>query len=333
MKKQRSEEEDRLSSLHDDIICKILSLLPETKYAVRTCVLSRRWRNLWTNVPVFEFDIEFCHLNKENDPRFVLLIDNAMSRNITPNILKFRLHYHNAADSSYWVELSDYRTNEWVQTALTRNVVELDIQLMFDGCSGDIDFKLPNCSALQVLRITSDVPLPVSSFQSFINLKKFDIQLRSIDNELSSNLFSCLPKLEELSIDVWSILDNCSEFNIIAPVLRVLDICLNDAYAPELKMKVLIDAPMLEHLFLEDDELYCYTFRNISSSLQARINVATYYDMSRPDGLNHGIQLIRGLSSAKSLTISETTMMVSELLDSTFVLETIMMVGEFPYCD
>ncbi|TXG49166.1 hypothetical protein EZV62_025041 [Acer yangbiense] len=46
---------DRLSSLPDTIIHHILSLM-ETKYAIRTCVLSKQWRNYWTNIHSLSFD-------------------------------------------------------------------------------------------------------------------------------------------------------------------------------------------------------------------------------------------------------------------------------------
>ncbi|KAI9157626.1 hypothetical protein LWI28_025473 [Acer negundo] len=45
---------DRLSSMSDTIIHHILSLM-ETKYAVRTCVLSKQWRNHWTNIHSLNF--------------------------------------------------------------------------------------------------------------------------------------------------------------------------------------------------------------------------------------------------------------------------------------
>lgn len=48
---------DHISDLHDDLLLDILVLLPLVE-AVRTCVLSRRWRHVWTRVPLLEFDDE-----------------------------------------------------------------------------------------------------------------------------------------------------------------------------------------------------------------------------------------------------------------------------------
>src|SRR4051812_2532604 len=44
------EKEDRLSDLPDCVILHILSLLI-TEHAVRTCVLSTRWKHLWKRIP------------------------------------------------------------------------------------------------------------------------------------------------------------------------------------------------------------------------------------------------------------------------------------------
>ncbi|KAK9054433.1 hypothetical protein SSX86_025511 [Deinandra increscens subsp. villosa] len=47
---------DRISALPQPILEIILSLLPTTKAAVRTSILSREWRYKWTKIPKLEFD-------------------------------------------------------------------------------------------------------------------------------------------------------------------------------------------------------------------------------------------------------------------------------------
>ncbi|OEL17496.1 hypothetical protein BAE44_0021485, partial [Dichanthelium oligosanthes] len=44
-----------LSGLCDDVLVNILSLVLDASDAVRTGVLSRRWRRLWARVPVLRF--------------------------------------------------------------------------------------------------------------------------------------------------------------------------------------------------------------------------------------------------------------------------------------
>ncbi|KAM0028807.1 putative F-box domain, leucine-rich repeat domain superfamily, F-box-like domain superfamily [Helianthus debilis subsp. tardiflorus] len=53
-KVRRNVKSDRLSSLPDDLIHKILSFI-DTKHAVQTSALSSRWRYTWTSVPCLNF--------------------------------------------------------------------------------------------------------------------------------------------------------------------------------------------------------------------------------------------------------------------------------------
>ncbi|XP_052723057.1 F-box/LRR-repeat protein At4g14103-like [Vigna angularis] len=48
---------DLISSLHDEIICYILSFL-KSREAVATSVLSKRWNLLWRSVPSLDFDTD-----------------------------------------------------------------------------------------------------------------------------------------------------------------------------------------------------------------------------------------------------------------------------------
>lgn len=47
---------DRVSDLPDEILVSILSLLT-MREAVATCILSRRWRNMWTRSRSLKFDV------------------------------------------------------------------------------------------------------------------------------------------------------------------------------------------------------------------------------------------------------------------------------------
>lgn len=53
-------KEDRISELPDAILATILSRLSNIRIAIRTSVLSKRWRYLWTHVICLNFDIQMA---------------------------------------------------------------------------------------------------------------------------------------------------------------------------------------------------------------------------------------------------------------------------------
>ncbi|XWS31138.1 hypothetical protein CRYUN_Cryun23aG0051900 [Craigia yunnanensis] len=65
MKKSKASKEsemDRLSDLPNSLIHYILFSL-NTKNAVQTCVLSKRWNHLWTCLPNLNFDSQIIQVS------------------------------------------------------------------------------------------------------------------------------------------------------------------------------------------------------------------------------------------------------------------------------
>ncbi|XP_019099776.1 PREDICTED: putative F-box/LRR-repeat protein At3g18150 [Camelina sativa] len=81
-----SENLDSISSLHDVLIQQILSFLP-TKIAMRTSVLSRRWRHVWPNTPSLSFDFEgFSNIRNLAD-----FINETLARYTARKMMRFHL--------------------------------------------------------------------------------------------------------------------------------------------------------------------------------------------------------------------------------------------------
>ncbi|XWS75952.1 hypothetical protein CRYUN_Cryun01aG0135800 [Craigia yunnanensis] len=112
MKKSKASEEnakDRLSDLPDSLIHHILSSL-DTKNAVQTCVLSKRWNHLWTYLPSLNFDSKSLG-DLTSFKKFVLYV---LSRREPSNLhtLKF---YNRSLDKTFVGRVICYAVSHSVQ--------------------------------------------------------------------------------------------------------------------------------------------------------------------------------------------------------------------------
>lgn len=97
---------DRISSLPDDSLLKILSLLT-TEDVLKTSVLSKRWRNLWKLVP----KLEYIHSDENVDHgRFLLFVDRSLLLNTAPVLESLRFMFIsqgcNDVDIGFWVRIA-----------------------------------------------------------------------------------------------------------------------------------------------------------------------------------------------------------------------------------
>ncbi|KAJ0633869.1 putative F-box domain, FBD domain, leucine-rich repeat domain superfamily [Helianthus annuus] len=96
-----SKNVDRLSGLPEDIISHILSLIA-TKFAVRTSVLSKRWRYSWKLVTNLDFDYTPTILGVSS---FVGFVDHVMELCKTRQLQSFRIDFSSCSVQNSKLEL------------------------------------------------------------------------------------------------------------------------------------------------------------------------------------------------------------------------------------
>lgn len=143
MTKSRSRAlEDRLSELPNSLILHILELLP-TIDAVRTTILSNRWKNLWTTIGCLtSFDGMF-----DNTDRLRGFVNGFIKFWRGSKIVRFSVHL--VINKSAFIDI-----DSWVRFAYENGVEELDLSIMFEE---DEEYWLPqylySCPSLKHLLV------------------------------------------------------------------------------------------------------------------------------------------------------------------------------------
>ncbi|KAJ0240661.1 FBD domain-containing protein [Hirschfeldia incana] len=271
----KKEEEDRISHLPDSLICHILSNLP-TEDAVKTSVLSTRWKSLWLYVPRL-------HLHSDKFPHF-----NAFksfgdkffgSNNVSclPNIkLTLDGHASKPADDDV-----SYVTT-WIDAAIKRKVQHLELWCLPDYSEYEIPVSLYVCETLVSLKL-HELVLVDSCFVSLPCLKT--MHLRQVyfpppdGGAIFDKLVSCSPLLEELKI-AWCCFAP-QVFRICSLSLKKLNINLSNDASTGDEVRVVIDAPLLCSLKVNDNLCECYLVNNLVSI--AKLDIALSFGLQNFD--------------------------------------------------
>ncbi|XP_021298503.1 F-box/LRR-repeat protein At4g14103-like [Herrania umbratica] len=244
---------DRLSNLPDSIIHHILSLLP-TKFAVRTSVLSTRWRFLSTSVSTLDF------YDYENpSERFMNFVDRVLLFHNAACIKRFRLicgGFHGDVDA--------YRICGWISFVLRQCLQELYLEIQIGDPRGMLPLSLFRNKTLTKLELdVSKFVMTIPTKVCLPSLKSLHLDcLEFVDDDSVRRLFSSCPVLEDLFICscLWR---NVKELNISNPSLKRLT--LNFFGDCGQLFHVVIDAPNLVYFKFYGTLVERYSFVNLHS--------------------------------------------------------------------
>ena len=281
---------DRISELPDALISHILSFL-HTKEAVRTSILSTKWKQQWTHVPKLKFV-----------PRdYPIGINRVLLFRGSSNIQTFNLAL---TDSLAQRQKLDYALIEcWIDTAIWRNVVEVVLCVHCQDQNMELPRSVFTCKTLKVLKLDSYFVLNPPTTGYFPSLKVLDIMVCHFDTSVLERIFSNCPVLEELAV-MFSFVDGGGDISISAPELKKLKICcLNWLDENEEKYSFHINAPKLENFGLgmhHYQHLSAFLFHfNVDPQFKANIRLNTgekQYDSK--------IAILDAISSVKHLSLS-----------------------------
>ncbi|KAL7615926.1 hypothetical protein Lser_V15G03040 [Lactuca serriola] len=315
-------EEDRISNLPEHLIDSILARVPVGD-AVRTSIISKKWRCGWTTMRELVFDEQFSEKFARNRASnyhngFIRIINKVLFLHKGP-ILKFHLHIPYVLHDSFneidpW--LSFLSRNGVMELILTNSCRRYELPSYFFSCLELRKLKLENCFFKQPLE-----------FQRFLNLEYLYLKKVDFGANLSGTQIS-LPQLMDLSMHSCT---NVSNFNIKASKLSSLVVLncpgamllrfLNNPSLTRLDIqdfvegevidlaRVLCNLPELEDLSIDSNSLKLLSADNISKSLPHLVNSLKSlglrnFQLSNLDQLHGALCLLRNLRNLKHFVIN-----------------------------
>ncbi|KAL1195174.1 F-box/FBD/LRR-repeat protein [Cardamine amara subsp. amara] len=219
---------DRISQLPDDLLIKILSLVP-TKDVVAMSTLSKRWKSLWTLVPRLIFGYYSDEGERENEDKDdAETTDENNCRNLSHLVYgTLLLHKAPVLELFHLNTASECSASEidlWVRIAVERLVRHLKIAFRYAYRLIRLPSSLFRCETLETLELRKVILLEVPSQFSFPSLKTLRLLfVKYADEESFVRLISNSPVLEDLVVETCHD-DNVATFAINVPSLESFSI-------------------------------------------------------------------------------------------------------------
>ncbi|KAI3842002.1 hypothetical protein MKW92_051916 [Papaver armeniacum] len=293
-------DEDNISKLPDFLIHHILSFV-DVKQAVQTCILSKRWRYIWTSLPFLRFD---DYADSLDFVEYVL----SLRDNRCFDIRRFHLL---RGRGSYGCNFID-RLRRWIIVVGRSNVEDIDVEFSGDISDEEDELHVPSCvstckslTKLELYLSKCKISLPNSI--SLPRLKCLKLYKPSFDHdELITKLCTNSPFLEHLDLCGVS---STAPLNINISSLTLKHFELRISYHNSIHNTLRLCAPNLVYLVLSN--LDYMLLEDVSSLVTADVGVqlkprkprklkAEFPTIHAPDTLKS----LKSLHNVKDLTMS-----------------------------
>lgn len=303
-----------INHLPDEVLCSIISLLPGEE-AVRTSVLSKRWRYLFTLMTNLNFEMDNFYDDyydeEEKLDQFLDFLDRlVLLQEMVSSILRFRVSFRGYIDP--------LRVNGWVDALARNKIEELVLQLTYESEEVDLyssefgGFSLPatlfSCESLVVLKVDLhhfyDLSTPAVVFLPRLEV----IHLKEIwfsKDDCDGKLFSSCPVLEDLVFDECHFRKGCSKLIISNQNLKRLSLKYmtneyNEEEGSSSIVSVVINAPSLVRL----DHSLKMDFPLVLLDVNSLAEAALDFDPNWPDNhVSSAAGVLRGIQNIAMLEI------------------------------
>ncbi|KAG2322063.1 hypothetical protein Bca52824_015276 [Brassica carinata] len=292
----------RLSDLPDSLITHILSFLP-TKDSIKTSLLSKRFRNLWLQVPGLEL-----HSHGLSDSVSIKnFIHRFLEINRDSRLPKFKIKY-DVCNNVYLFGIS-----KLIAEVINRGVHQLDVGTPNRPFTKDLMpldvYKSNTLVSLTLANVGMASPQFDVSLPCLKTMHLEDVMYSHEDPLFIEKLISGCPVLEDLTV--------CRVFDDNVPVLRVRSQCLKrfcvkfgrDRKIFGKEYAVEIDAPGLKYMNFRDDLSDRVVVKNLSSLV--KIDIDTQFGTGTLQMKKAIISdFLTGVSNVRHMIISQPTLEV-----------------------
>lgn len=276
LKQIRETKEDRLSALPDSVLLHVMGLM-ETVYAVRTCVLSRRWKDLWKHLTSLSFGTFENFVTFVNHDKFV---DQVLShRDDSFSLLNLHCNLF---------KIGSKALNKVLKYAVSHNVQRITINATYFEFRHKSNIFLPliSCQSLSCLHLyvcpwgRRILKLPKSLQLPALQRLYLDGRVSFIagENECAEPFSNC--NLLNTLLIKGCFLHNGAKFlnisNVNLSSLKLQYICH--------KFKIVLSTPNLNSLTIEDlSGSGCHKLSSTCNlSFLDQVNIDVYFILSYP---------------------------------------------------
>ncbi|KAI4298966.1 hypothetical protein L6164_032469 [Bauhinia variegata] len=291
-------KEAKLSGLPDKVLHHILSFL-DTKLAVQTCVLGRKWKYLWQSVSSLHFNCD-SFSNSAHYKKFVKQV--LLQRDESKELKKFTIDYSGC--DPILKQVTNYLENHGF------GLQELCFSVYCDMRA--LSPFLPHLSAWKSLRTLKleKLVLPKNFLFDFGSLTSLCLKacwLPWDKGEPHDPFRGCL-SLKSLRINGCRIWVPVKTFEISAPEVTYLEISWMDCQGYDPHYGISLTTSKLRSFSFEGTKLIAISTRGLPSLEKVFIHLGqkfpTTEDSTSENERKHLIKLLQELGNAKSLTLS-----------------------------
>ncbi|RDX97661.1 F-box protein, partial [Mucuna pruriens] len=298
-RKNCSAKEDRLSNLPDEIIHRVLSFA-DALSAVQTSVLSKRWKHLWTSLPVLNFDSS----SLPDSLLFPSFVDHFFAcRDASSNVRVLNLACHDDLHDGHLVDsVIDHVT---LTPSISAAIQALSI---LAEC---VVAKLPQLSVCQSLTslkladISAEIAATMFDFASLEQLYLLDCHFECGSGELLDLFRGCI-NLRCLFLHDCQFYGKIKRFEIFAPSLTHLSLSrmrIDEVFDSDCVVELF--TPKLQSFSYRDSDLYDFSIK-LDLSLVEKVDIVVdcLTLTMDPDFSLRLIEFFEVMGSAKFVSLS-----------------------------